>query len=641
MLQAIREKAQGWIAWVIVILISIPFALWGIQEYLGVGSEPVAATVNGQDITERELDARFQRFRMELRERLGNAYRPELFDDAKLRREVLDDMIRANIVLQASTDMGLRAGDAQVQSAILAEPAFQKGGQFDKTSYDLQLRYQGLTSQQFEQRVRASLMASQLSQVVAASEILTEREFTELVGLRRQQRDFSYVLLPLAGFQDEGEVTAEAIAAYYQAHGADFRTPEQVKLDYLVLDRADLVSSQEVDEQVLRRLYEEKKAEFATPESRRARHILINADMAAEQAHQDEARAKAEDLRKRILAGEDFAVLAKEFSQDPGSASMGGDLGFFERGLMDPEFDKVVFSLTPGTLSELVRTRFGYHLIEVTEIKSEVVKPFAEVKERLLSLQQGSESQQRYYDHVERLGNLSYEHPDSLLPAAESLGLKVRTSDWLDRGGSGDPLLSYPKVLEAAFSSEVLTQGNNSELIEIEDQGAQKAVVVRVVEHREAQQRALEEVREQIIAAIREDKARQAASQKADELLQRLRNGEPLEQVAKGYEIKQPGFMGRLAEEVPGAILETVFTLPAPTETGSSFGSTRLPDGAMALIRLVAVKEGSLEGLTDQEKDMQRQALLNSLARNYYAHLVADLQQRAKVHVSLKPRALE
>ena len=338
MLQAIRERAQGWIAWAIVILISIPFALWGIQEYIGVGAEPVVASVNDVEITERDLNRQFQQFRQELRERLGAAYRPELFDGDTLRREVLEEMIRNDLVLQTSLDMGLRAGDERVRAAILAEPAFQKGGRFDKATYERIIGYRGESSAQFEQQVRGSLMKNQLLQVVGASEILTDGELQEAVKLRRQQRRFSYFVLPLDRFQNQEPVATAEKEAYYQAHQADFRSPEQVRVEYLVLDQKSVASNVEPDDEALEGLYQSRLDSYQTPEQRRARHILVSLDAGTGQEQEDAARQKIQSIHQRISDGEDFATLAKELSEDPGTAAQGGDLGLFGRGGMDPAF---------------------------------------------------------------------------------------------------------------------------------------------------------------------------------------------------------------------------------------------------------------------------------------------------------------
>lgn len=632
MLQAIRERAQGWIAWVIVILISIPFALWGIQSYLGGGTEPIVASVNGEDITERELNRRFQDFRNELRERLGGAYRPELFDDAKLRQETLEEMIRNNLILHASVDMGLRAGDEQVRATILAVPAFRRDGKFDKEAYERALSYQGLSPDQFERRVRGTLMTSQLVQVVGSSEITTDKELRDAVRLRRQQRRISFFNVPQQRFQSQDPIGDVEVEAYYQAHQDVFRSPEQVKLEYLVLDQKGIGSAIEPDAEALQQLYQSRLDSYRSAEQRRARHILITLATDEDQAREAEVRDKIAAIRERVAAGEEFAALAKELSEDPGSSGQGGDLGLFERGVMDPAFENAAFALELGELSEPVRSAFGYHLIEVTEIQAESVKPLEEVREELVAALVSDEAEHRYFGLAERMGNLAYESPDSLIPAAETLDLKVQTSDWVGRSG-GEGVLSQPKVVGAAFSDDVLGQGNNSEVIEIEDKGRQQAVVVRVIEHQEAAIKPLDEVRDEIVRIIRIQHAREATGQEARELADRLRGGVTMQQAAEGYDLVEPGMVDRNATDVPAKILNEAFILPLPGAGASSFGVTELRDGSAAVVAVTEAQEGSLDDLDDQQKEMERQALARTLARTYYDRLQDDLRRRADVQI--------
>ena len=230
MLQIIRERAQGWIAWAIVILISIPFALWGVQSYIGAGSEPVAATVNGVDITERELDQRFQRARTQLRQRMGAAYDPEMFDDKALRQQVLDQTIRENLLLETSHAMGLRASDQEVKMQILSNPAFMQDGRFDKGTYERTLELQGMSPAMYEAQLRQRLVGTQLVRAVLASELVTDAELDAFAKLSRQKRDLSFVRVPTADFQSDDPLSEEEISAYYDENRNRFQVPEQVKV---------------------------------------------------------------------------------------------------------------------------------------------------------------------------------------------------------------------------------------------------------------------------------------------------------------------------------------------------------------------------------------------------------------------------
>jgi peptidyl-prolyl cis-trans isomerase D len=467
MLQTIRERAQGWIAWAIVILISIPFALWGIQSYLGVGSEPVAATVDGLEITQRQLDMSYQDTRMRLRERLGSAYRPELFDERTMRAQVLERMIQETLVLQVAREMGLRASDQELRTAIMTNPAFQREGRFDNATYERMLDLQGMRAPQYEDSLRQRIVGTQLERAMLASVLATDKEVADAVRLDRQERRVSYVRVPKTEVASDEPVSDAEIESYHAANPERFKTPERVRLSYLVLDANEIDQGQTPDESALRQRYEEEKQRFTKPERRRARHILITLDTGADAEAEAAAQARIEEIRGRIAAGEDFAELARTLSEDPGSAGQGGDLGFFQEGLMDAAFDHAAFALAQGELSAPVRSQFGYHLIEVTEIEEGEVKPFEEVREQLIAEATRSNAEGLFFDWAERLANLAYENPDSLQPAADALGLSVETSDWVTRSG-GEGILANPKVIAAAFSDDVLKEGLNSELIEPE-----------------------------------------------------------------------------------------------------------------------------------------------------------------------------
>jgi peptidyl-prolyl cis-trans isomerase D len=594
-----------------------------------VGSEPVAATVNGTEITQRDLDRRYQETRMRLREQLGAAYRPELFDEKTMRAQVLDRMIQENLLLQVSHDMGLRASDQELRTAIISNPAFQKDGRFDKATYDRMLELQGMIGAQYEEGLRQRIVGTQLQRAVAASAFVTEKEVAEAVGIDRQQRALAFIRIPKAAFRSDEPLQEADIEAYYRDHQARYQVPDRVKLSYLVLDASEIDEAQVTDEEELRRRYEEEIERFRTPEQRRARHILITlAPDAGEQAAAD-ARQRVEEIRGRILEGEDFAALAGELSEDPGSAAQGGDLGLFGRGLMDPAFDQAAFALDQGELSEPVRSQFGYHLIEVTEIQPSAVEPFEEVREQLVAEAAKNSAEGLYYDWAERLANLTYENPDSLEPAAEALGLELRTSDWLTRGG-GEGVLAHARVMAAAFSDEVLRQGLNSELIEPE-RDVLRAIALRVIEHEEAAPRPLEEVREEIVETIRDERAAEAAKAAADELLARVDAGEAVSLASEEYEVSEAGLIGRDAPEVPPAVRELAFKLPRPDGDGASFGTLSLTNGDAAVVSVTRVVDGDLASLGDAERAQAERELEGLLGSGYYEVLVEDLERRADV----------
>ncbi|HEC16302.1 MAG TPA: peptidylprolyl isomerase [Sedimenticola sp.] len=631
MLQSIRESAQGWIAWVIVILISIPFALWGIQEYLGIGEEATVASVNGRKIAEREFESTYQRFRQNLRQQLGEAFQPDLFPESKLRADVLESMIRNELVLQAARRMGLRVGDAALRRTIAGVSDFQTNGQFDPRAYERSARQQGYSTADFQERIREALVSDQLTTALTGSELVTKRELEEAARLRDQRRELSYLLLPASDFVKPGGVSEEDIQAYYAANQGKFMAPERVRLDYLELKLDQLSGDSDYTEEELRAFYEDHRGEYTTPEQRRASHILIAIEGEGEDA-ENAAREKAREVLKRLRDGEDFAALAKEVSQDAGSAGQGGDLGFIEAGMMSPAFDKALFALGEGEVSEPVRTDFGFHIIKLTDLIAGTEKSFEEVRDKVLQAYRSRKAEGLFYKYSERLVDLTYENPDSLEPAADALGLKVVTTDWLTRADAAK-IPGGAKSIAAAFGEDVLDGGNNSELIEI---SPEDVLVLRVHDHEEASILPLEQVRDTVVAALEQQQSAKLAREMGEALLKRLRQGESMELVAGevAHKLESPGSVGRNDSKLPRPIAQTLFSMPRPGSDETLYGKAVLNNGDFAIIALHKVQDGSLDKLDEKALQDLKVSLLRTFGRENFEHLVQNLRDAADVNIS-------
>jgi len=610
MLQSIRDKAQGWIAWAIILLISIPFALWGIGEYFGGGAEPIVAKVNGDEITDYDLNERTRVARENLRQQLGESYRPEFFPEEELRRQVLEQIINEHVLFQASRDLGMRVSDESVIRYIQSQRAFQVDGRFDVVAYENALRNRGMSKAGFEQIVRQDLLLRQFNDAVRISADAVDYEVAEAGRVEQQSRDLSYTIIPVANFIDDVVVDEAALAAYYKAHEAAYMQPERVKLDYLLLDVSALSEGIEFAEQDLRDYFEQHLGEFTVPRQRKLRYILISL-----KEGEDKALAHAQELRERLLSGEDFAELAKKNSQDPVSAAKGGDLGWVEPGMMVKSFDDAAFSLAKGEISKAVKTPFGYQLIQVEDIRGESEPTFDELRDQVAKAYRSFEAEQRFYDYAERLANLSYEQPDSLEPAAKDLGLSVQHSDWLTREG-GEGILASHKVVAAAFSEDVLKDGRNSEVIELEPE---KLLVLRVQAHEEAQQKPLTEVREQVIEAYKQEKARDLAANAGESLLEKLRAGADMAETiaVDGWSLNAADDVQRNDRALPQTVLEKAFSLPRPKGDKPVIAGSAMPSGDYAVIAVRSVKDGQLGD------DAARRLLANQLAT---AHGSAEYQ---------------
>jgi len=628
MLQTIRERAQGWIAWVIVILISIPFALWGIQEYLGVGSAPVKVSVNGREITEREFERSYRQFRGELRQRLGKAYRPELVDDARLREEVLDSLIRSELILQATAQMRMRAGKEMIRNTIRSIPLFQVGGRFDKAAYENGTRRQGLTPSGFEQQLQRSIVSEQLTKAITGSELVTRKELEEAIRLSGQRRELDYLIIPAQKLLGDLQVSDSDVSAYYTSNQSDYLAPERVKVEYIELDINRIAHSLQVNDDNLLAYYDQHKKEYVVPERRRASHILIVAEETADEGAIAAARKSAESALNRVREGEDFALVAKEVSQDPGSAESGGDLGFFEKGVMAQAFEDAAFSLSQDAVSDLIRTEFGFHIIKLQDVRAESGKSFAEVREEVLAAYRKEEAGRLFYEYAERLGDLAYDDPDSLEPASETLGVAIKRSDWMGRDG-GKGVLAAGTVAGAAFSEDVLVQGHNSELIDL---GAEHVLVLRVEEHEEASTRPLETVKDEIVALLKEREGAKRTKQSGKELLTSLRGGATLTQVASenGLELHNAGDVRRNNRDLPWGVIEELFRLPHP-EGNTVYGGAALGSGDYAVLALHKVTPGSPDDLADGEEKRLKDSMAKNRGQSSFSQLVDTMRAGAEI----------
>ncbi len=625
MLQVIRERAQGLIVWIIVGFIIVTFALWGVGEYFREDPPIYVAKVNDEPI----LQIEYQRVLQQERDRLQQMFQGvELGQfEEQLKKQALERLIDRKLIVQAAREAGLTVSDAQLAAVLRGIEAFHdENGQFSPTLYEQRLRAFGYSTTAFEDQLRADLLAEQLVDGITVTAFATARDVAQAFQLQEQRRDVGFVLFPPGLVQDQVELSEEEIEAYYQQHQSRYQVPEQVKAVYLRLRLEDLLDRVEVSEEEVRRYYERHPELYTVPEQRRIAHILV---AVPEEGDEAEARAKAEELYRRLQEGADFAELAKSSSDDPGSAPQGGDLGFLEKGLMDPEFDEVAFTLPPGQVSEPVRTAFGYHLIKVLEVKSGETKPFEAVRGEIERELRREKAEKLFLDEQERLANQAFEYPDSLEPAAEALGLEIQESDWVSRAG-GEGIFAQPKVLEALFADEVLKEGYNSEPVEL---SRYDVVVLRVRAHRPAEVRPLEEVRAQVEAALRQEKAAALLAERAAEFERRVRAGEDPAEVAQalGGRWVRESELGRAgAASVPPEVVRTAFRLPRP-QSGPSVGTVALSGGAHAAVVVFAVRDPDPAQLDEETRRRYAEALRQAFGGDEFNAVLNALKAEAEI----------
>jgi peptidyl-prolyl cis-trans isomerase D len=591
-LQSIRDRLNGIIALFVIGLLIIPFAFVGVSSYFTSGAANSVALVNDQEITANDFNQAFQNYRRRLQAQMGSAFDPELLDQAIVRRQFLDQMINEELLSQVSVDAGLAVTDERLALEIRNMAAFEVDGEFNADVYQQRLAAQGRSVPQFQQDVRASMVLDQFPAAIGTSAIATRWEIEQYARLQDQQRAFSAVVLTAVP-DLEAAVEDEAVTGWYETHQADYLSEEQVVIEYLELDAALIGGEVEVSEEALKARFEEQQARFITPEARLASHILIEVDPDAPQVDIDSARKLAEELSGRALGGEDFSALATEFSQDLGSASTGGDLGWVEPGYMVQSFEDGLYELTlENPISQPVQSRFGWHVILLREVRESEGMPFTEAREILLAEYQEEEDERRFIEQADRLIDIIYEDPTTLDAAADELGLEVQEAGPFGRAGGAFGMAANLDVVNTAFSDLVLAQGSVSDPVDLD---TNHIVLVLVKEHIPEAVKPLDEVRDQVVAALRQQRAMEAASDAANAMLARLDAGEALEDLAAESELELTvnEAATRQSADVDARLRTELFKLPAPAEGGVTTAVVEV-DAAYTVVRLEAVRDGEL-----------------------------------------------
>ena len=612
MLQAIRDKVTGWIAYGIIFLISIPFALWGVNSYLGGGEVLPAATVNGEEITARQLDQAYANYRQRLSQLFGGTIPENFGNESMLREQVLNQLIEEFVLRQYTQEQRYRIGNDELNKIIRGMDAFQRDGQFDTDIYQAQLRSLGYSPVGFEQELRVNGSIEQFQNGILETAFVApvfKNRFTELDNQTRKVRSLTYAVDTSTIQVDDAE-----IEQHYQAQASRYRIPEKVKVDYIELSIEGIKTGIEVRADDVLARYQENQAAYTSAEIREASHILIKV---TEGESSDQALARITELRQRIVNGEEFSNLAREFSEDPGSADSGGDLGEIERGVMVQPFEAALFSMQVDQLSEPVKTAFGWHLIKLHSISGGETQPFETLKAGLEDEIKTELAETQIYDLVENLANIAYEQPDSLLPAAEQLDLSVQTSDWFDRS-AGEGIAAEPIIRQVAFSPEVLTEGLNSEAIEL---GNDRVVFLRLHQREPSSPQPLEQVRETIRTELVKIKAREQSLKAGTDALAELEDGKSLDDLAREWSstISDLGFIQRNQTGIDAAILSRAFSMRKPDQ-GKVFDGVSKSNGEYVMLELSAVVSSdkaadseALQSLDEGLGNLEYQAVLKLL----------------------------
>lgn len=619
MFDAVRNNKR--IVQVFLALITLPFAFFGVDSYMrnsGAGND--VAAIGDMKITQQQFQQTLREQQERLRTQLGAQFDPKLLDNPDARKAILDDLINQRLLLVEAGKNRMFAGDNAVRQTIASVEAFKVDGKFSNERYEAALRAQGMSPQGFEAQLRQDLTLQQLAGAIGQSGFVARAVSDRLLALQTEKREVMEYRLSLDGYLDKAKLEEGAAKKFYDENSAQFQTPEQAKAEYVVLSMETIGAQLTVSDAEIKAAYDSRKDRFQQPEERRASHILI----ASEKLGKDKAKAKAEELlaeiRKTPAA---FADLAKKNSDDPGSASKGGDLGFFGRGMMVKPFEDSAFALKDGEISGVVESDFGFHIIKLTGIHAAKEKPLAEVKSEIEAELKKTAAARKFAEAAEAFSNMVYEQSDSLGPVAEKFKLTIKQSDWLGRQASpANGLMGNEKILSALFASDSIKNKRNTEAVEV---APNTLLAARIVDYKEAALQPFEGVKAGIETMLKRKAAQSLAAKEGAERLEALKKGE--DKVSWGA---YKAVSRRDARAIEPIAAQAIFRM----ETGKlpAYAGVELPGTGFTLIKLNKVVPG--DKMDEATRKGMVQQLGTMLAKEEVQTYLAALRSRYKVEIN-------
>ncbi|MDF2179590.1 SurA N-terminal domain-containing protein [Aliiglaciecola sp. CAU 1673] len=625
MLERIREGAQGFWAKAILGLVILTFALAGVGSYLNAKSDNPVATVNGEDIPQSSLERAYQNERARMESQYGEAFADLMADSEYMksfRSGLVDRLIAEKLIEQTAKDMGLRVSDQQIRDAIVSMPEFQIAGTFNNERYLAVLRQAGFQPADFRDLMRRDMTRQQVVRAVMGSEFSLDNEAQYAFGLQQQSRDIKHLSINASTFRDQIEVSEQEVQAHYQANIDQFDTQERVALNYVELKVEDLLNDIQVSDEDIQTFYERNADKYRTEAQRRVSHILFETGDDA-----NAAREQAEQVLARLKAGEDFVELAKTYSADTFSAESGGDLDWFGRDVMDPAFEEASFALQNiGDLSDVVESEFGLHIIKLTDVRPEQVQSLADVRDQILEEVKGEKAQAAFYELQQQIAEVAFEMPDNLEEVAARASKSIEHTELFSRSDAPE-LFSSTRILNTAFSPELVEQGVNSEVLEV---SPDHIVVIRVAEHEPQRTKSLDEVKQGIEDLLVAEKAQQAAKAWASDLVAKQQAGEDIEALLAEKSLSWTTSEGvkRFGGALMPSVTEKAFQLSAED---NNLAVVETADGNVSLVQVTAIHDAP--AAEPAMLDGMQQRLASGRGQQLYMDFIESLKAQADVKI--------
>lgn len=615
---------------VVLAIVLLPFAFFGVDSYFrDRASGQAVAKVGDFEISEQQFQQALRERQETLREMSGGRVDPSLLDSPELRMSVLDGLVRQQLLLTHAVKAGLTVTPDQLRAFITQAPAFQENGKFSMERYQQMLKGRNETAPFFENRVRQELLLTQLKDVYADSSFTPRTLAERVLRITEEKREVSRATISASDYIAAVKLEPDAVKKYYDAHPDEFRVPEQVRVEYVALSIDSLLPQVQVDAADVKRYYDEHQRDFGVPEQRQASHILITVDKNAPPDAKQKARARAEEIYNEVKKNPgSFAELAKKYSQDPGSAEKGGDLGSFSRGTMVKAFDDAVAKMKPGEISPPVESEYGFHIIKLKSITPGTVNTLDQVRPQIEQELKKQVASRQFAELAEKFNNIVFEQSDSLKPAAELVHANIQTSGWITRNSAEDAKLNNPKLLQAVFSDDVLNNKRNTEAIEV---SPGTIVAARVVEHKPSSLQPFDQVKAAIEKKLVQMRATQLTSQEGRRQLEELKQGKTVQ-----VSWSAPTLVSRAEPQgLPETVVRQVFK--ADASKLPAYAGVEAPGGGGYMLLRVSriVQPDKIDPAREKAIGEGLAQLMGDEEFNAY---VASLREKAKVRLVNKEK---
>ncbi len=624
MLTWIRNKSSGLFMTIVMGVLILAFALWGVGDYFAQSGNDKLATVNGETITYTEFNSQFNSYKQNMISQFGDGIDPTYFDTPVMRRNYLEGMINNELVRQVAKDNGYTVTANEMRKMIEEAPAFRdENGQFDKSLYASFLTQTNQSAQLLQMKLEEEELGRALNGMLDVTSFVTPLETQKMAALNKQTRDINYINISQEKFIDTIEVTDEEIETYYNENSGQYMTEEMVSVNYIDLNAADVAKDIVIDDVAALERFEENKERFKKSEQRLASHILINDDGDSDDV--------IKEIQDKLAAGESFEELAKTYSQDPGSADNGGDLGWVSADDMVKEFEEALFTMEVNTVSEPVKTQFGYHLIQLNEVKAAAIPVFEEVKADIIQELQAFDSETVFLEKASELSEQVLDAQAGLEGAAEATGNVMQTTELFGRAG-GAGVASEQAFISAAFSPTVKDDLLNSDVINITDT---HVVFMHLNEVKPAELKPLDEVKESIVTTLKNEKASEKARMMADEIIEKHNSeGTALADLAAENELEfqTENAVPRTGSTLPFNLVSGLFELGRLEGENSAVTVLDGNGSDVVVVELLAVNEVDLATLEDIKTEAAQ--LARNVKTNEQQLLIQALRENATVTVN-------